>query len=180
MAKFRYVGIEGVDTPAEVYHYGVQFERGEVSEITDEGFARNLESQEGFEKVGDDEETISEKKVKAAKEAAKQQRADDKEQAEWEAKREEELAERNRQRAGQKFAPIGKDGEKPKTTTKGIEDREAKQKDRIHAKSGMTGGNIVGKDDAKPGKRSDNTNPSTVADLGTQDDWDFEDAEKQS
>jgi len=140
MPKFRYVGIEDVQSPGELYHYGVRFERGEVSEITDEALAKKLEGQEGFEKVGDDEETLADRRLKEEKEANLKAR---KEQREAEKKAQDAAAE------AQKFKPVVEPG-------LGIEDREKDQKDRIHAKSGMTSGNIVGKDDAKPGMRSDN------------------------
>jgi hypothetical protein len=71
MAKFRYVGIDDVSSPAEVYHYGTRFEMGQVSEVTDPVHAQKLERQEGFEKVGDEEESIGDRSIEKAKETAK-------------------------------------------------------------------------------------------------------------
>lgn len=70
MAKFKYVGIDDVSSPAEVYHYGTRFEMGQVSEVPDQ-YADKLERQEGFEKVGDEEETIGDRSVEDGKKRAK-------------------------------------------------------------------------------------------------------------
>jgi hypothetical protein len=161
MAKFKYVGIEGVETPATLYHYGTRFERGEVSEITDETHAKKLKAQEGFEEAPDDAETVADKQVKEVKEANAKAREEEKK------KRDEEMK-------GQKYRPVDDDDDADEA---GIKDqKKLGKKDREHAKSGYTSGNLLGKDDAKPGATSGNqpvdpNKKSKVADLGPGEDW---------
>lgn len=169
MPKFKYVGIEGIETPAVMYHYGQRFERGEVTEIKDETHAQKLKAQEGFEEAGDDEETVADKQVKAAKEANAKAR-------------EEEQKKRDAERGGQKYKPLDddEDEDKGKLDTGTKDQKKAKKRDdRIHAKSGYTSGNLSGKDDAKPGatsqgqdpKAAESDDPHKMTELGPSDDW---------
>lgn len=51
MAFFRYVGVQGVDNPESLYHFGVQFELGEVSEILNPLHAEKMRRQPAFQEV---------------------------------------------------------------------------------------------------------------------------------
>ena len=161
MAKFKYVGIEGVETPATIYHYGQRFDRGEVSEVKDETHAQKLKQQEGFEDAPDDAETLADKQLKEVKEANAKAREEEKK------KREAELK-------GQKYRPVDDDeddedegGGKKRET--GVKDQKKakKREDRIHARSGYTGGNLAGKDDAQPGTSSEGYPTDTSPDAPT-------------
>jgi hypothetical protein len=165
MAKFKYVGIEGVESPATIYHYGQRFDRGEVSEVKDETHAQKLKQQEGFEDAPDDAETLAERQVKETKEANAKAREDEKKKRDEEAKK-------------QKYRPVDdeeeEEGKKPET---GLKDQKKakKREDRIHAKSGYSGGNIAGKDDAQPGESSEGEPADTSATPPTDPavaDWD--------
>jgi hypothetical protein len=61
MAFFRYVGIAGLSNPAKLYHYGVLFELGEVSEIQNPVHAEKLRLQQAFEAVSDEAAAVRRK-----------------------------------------------------------------------------------------------------------------------